>query len=625
MTIAWQEYNDFFIREQIIFSTYDSLDKTKGIFPQTTPEMIKSLDSQQNHDFWLAISNDANLSFSSFPISEEAKLLFLNYFSNNIKDKEVFYTSEILPRNFFSGNEKLLQKCIIPLENDLDQNFTKVLVQLTSLAVKDEQDQNIGYLIGGKIMNNNCSLTKSYSKKVPHSYLSIGIQGIRICSNIKSLTNEDFLGKTQSRELIEKIKANKKFIGQAQLQKGDVHFITSEPIHNSSGQVIAALSIGIPSYGFTNLKRDSIFLILNSFIICLSLAIILVSIVAKKISKPITHFSKLAMEISTEKSFNQNNIKKIKELETSQIQEISYLQNCFLQMSEALYKKSQEAENYLKELELEHSKLQELHDKLLKTNFSLEKKVAERTYELQRAVEELKTTNNLKTMFLANISHEIRTPLNSIIGFSEMLNEEIFGPLNNKQKEYIKIILSSSKHLLQVINDILDLSKIERGEISLSKEMVSIDNIINSVKTITYPQMKDKKLNLQIEMGKDLPNIYADPVRIKQVLYNLISNSIKFTPEKGHIKIKVSRKKEVLAITVADTGIGIEEDKQKRIFDEFYQCEEIYKRKFEGVGLGLPLSKKLIEMHDGKIALKSKPGKGTEMTFYLPLQSTPRI
>lgn len=232
---------------------------------------------------------------------------------------------------------------------------------------------------------------------------------------------------------------------------------------------------------------------------------------------------------------------------------------------------------------------------------------------------ELKALNTLKTQFLANMSHELRTPLNSIIGFSEMLYDELYGPLNATQKEYLEIILSSARHLLQIISDILDLSRIEQGKITLSKQEVSLAELVHSVESIIRPQAENRRLSLLTLLPGSLPTVSVDPTRIKQVLYNLLSNAVKFTPPGGTITIKADCNKQEVAVTVEDTGIGIKKEDQARVFDEFYQAESLYEKKFEGVGLGLPLSKRLIELHNGRIELESAVGKGTKVTFYLPL------
>lgn len=258
--------------------------------------------------------------------------------------------------------------------------------------------------------------------------------------------------------------------------------------------------------------------------------------------------------------------------------------------------------------------------RLQDVNVILEKRVAGRTEELQKANIALEKANSLKSEFLATMSHELRTPLNAIIGFAEVLKDEITGTLNAEQKEYLGDIHSSGQHLLNMINSILDLSKIEAGKFELQNEEFSVEETIHEVlNTITECSHK-KDICLRTYILEDIPSIRADKVKFKQIMYNLLSNAIKFTPENGKITINAKLMDHHIQIAVSDTGIGIKPEDMEKLFEAFRQVDGSYARRYEGTGLGLILTKRLIELHGGKIWVKSMYGKGSTFTFTLPLK-----
>jgi signal transduction histidine kinase/CheY-like chemotaxis protein len=252
---------------------------------------------------------------------------------------------------------------------------------------------------------------------------------------------------------------------------------------------------------------------------------------------------------------------------------------------------------------------------------NLENEVAYRTTQLQQANEALEKANKLKSEFLANMSHELRTPLNSIIGFAEVLRDGLCGELNPEQTECILDIHSSGKHLLDMINDVLDLSKIEAGKMDLFCEEFSLSAAFDGILSIVRDMANKKHLSLQINVPDDLPDIYADPVKFKQIMYNLLSNAIKFTPNDGKITIDASLEEDKFLISITDTGIGIRQEDQAYLFNEFKQLDSSYARQYEGTGLGLALTKRLVEMHGGEIWVESEVGKGSKFSFALPART----
>ncbi len=255
---------------------------------------------------------------------------------------------------------------------------------------------------------------------------------------------------------------------------------------------------------------------------------------------------------------------------------------------------------------------------------TLEQRIAEKTARLQNAVLALEQANKMKSEFLANMSHELRTPLNAIIGFAEVLRDKISGDLNEEQTEFVYDIHSSGLHLLQMINDILDLSKIEAGKLELQYETFSVPEAIEDVHTILKGLASKKRLELKTTMLTDVKNIEADRVKFKQILYNLLSNAIKFTPENGKITVETCVTDDTLQVSVSDTGIGMKPEDQEKIFKEFWQADSSFSRKYEGTGLGLALTKRIVEMHGGNIWFESEYGKGSIFYFALPLNATLR-
>jgi signal transduction histidine kinase len=244
--------------------------------------------------------------------------------------------------------------------------------------------------------------------------------------------------------------------------------------------------------------------------------------------------------------------------------------------------------------------------------------------ELGRLYEQLETANRHKSEFLANMSHELRTPLNAVIGFSDVLLEHTFGELNDKQEQYIGIILTSGRHLLSLINDILDLSKIEAGRMELELTQFDVEMAVDNTVTLVRDRAARHELTLAVEVAPGLPPVVGDERKIKQILLNLLSNAVKFTPDGGRIGVRAGRVEGGgVEVAVSDTGIGIAPEDQAAIFEEFRQVGTDVMRKREGTGLGLALTKRFVELHGGQLRVESEPGKGSTFTFTLPERPWP--
>ncbi len=290
----------------------------------------------------------------------------------------------------------------------------------------------------------------------------------------------------------------------------------------------------------------------------------------------------------------------------------------------------------VKERQRAEVELQQAHDQLevrvqqrtaelATANDSLQSEIVERKRaeeQAQQARQLAETATQVKSEFLANMSHELRTPLNAIIGFSEILEDQTFGELNPRQTKYVSNVLTSGRHLLQLINDILDLAKIEAGRLDLDAQPFAVSSALQDVATIVKTLANKKNVQLHVETPSELPALTADQPKFKQILYNLLSNAIKFTPEGGTVILKAEIESGALMrIAVSDTGIGIKAEDQERVFGEFEQVDSSYGRQQQGTGLGLALTKRLVELHGGRIWVESEgiEGKGSTFVFTLPV------
>lgn len=230
--------------------------------------------------------------------------------------------------------------------------------------------------------------------------------------------------------------------------------------------------------------------------------------------------------------------------------------------------------------------------------------------------------NRSKDEFLANMSHELRTPLTSVIGFSDLLLDENFGTLNETQKRYVNNVLQGGQHLLTLINDILDLSKVEAGKMELDYENFAVSNAIEEVRTLIFPLAMKKKIRLDVEVDSEIGNIFADRTKFKQILYNLAINAIKFTPVKGSVEIDARCVGDVILVSVKDTGIGISQEDTTKLFKPFIQLHSYATKEYAGTGLGLALVKQFVELHGGRVWVESEPGVGSMFSFSIPVSAT---
>jgi signal transduction histidine kinase len=248
--------------------------------------------------------------------------------------------------------------------------------------------------------------------------------------------------------------------------------------------------------------------------------------------------------------------------------------------------------------------------------YSLE--LAMKNEELEQTLERAKEASAIKGQFLARMSHELRTPLNGIIGLCQLMHDGEVGPVSADHKEFLEDVLASSTHLHRLVNDLLDLEKVESGRLAFSREKVDLTPCLNEVKDVLRPLADGKKISVSLDVDSHLSSVNTDPVRLKQLLYNYLSNAIKFTPEGGSVRITViPEDARTFRLEVSDTGIGIDPENFPRLFSDFVQLDATRKAASQGAGLGLALTKCIVEAQGGVVGVQSAPGQGS--TFYAVL------
>ncbi len=512
---------------------------------------------------------------------------------------------------------------MIPITNRLDENggvayLTQCQIGLIVIPVLElaDSDRISGYLVLGDIVNNDPYFPMAYSRNVEGSYLAISIDGIRVSSNIQTPTKENYVGSRIP--VTTKTWDGPKYYNFGRVDFNDeVHVFLDEVVTNYKGDAVATIGIGIPEERFARILSTNQYLIVGVTMLCLVIMLVIGRYFAAVITEPIAVATKFAEQLAD----GERNLILKPEWVRDQKSETTILLTTFQKMASSLEASEKQSELYLEKLQYEHLMQIELSNQLKMMNEELEGKVASRTVDLVQAIEELKKADGVKSSFLANMSHELRTPLSSIISSSEALIARVFGPLTEKQEKYICGSLNSGKHLLQLINDILDICKIEAGKMNLTLSEFYISEIIENGCAVVRSIADHKNIEMTVLIEPGDFKIRADATKFKQILYNLLSNAVKFTSENGKVEIEAYRQDYIVHVRIRDNGIGIRGENHERVFVEFEQVDNSYQRTYEGTGLGLPLTKKLVEMHGGQIFLISKEGVGTEIVFTLPLDA----
>jgi signal transduction histidine kinase len=480
-------------------------------------------------------------------------------------------------------NENLFNKTLIPIiitEHSIEVNKTTETLALGLVSAKPILDEN-GNVIGGilvcDVLNKDYKLVDEISK---HSgdVVTIFLDGIRVSTNVKNENGTRAVGTLVSKEVYNKV------VRQGEIYQGrafvvDKWYLTSyKPIYNSDGEIIGMLFVGTPEQPFIELQQNiKAHTILIGFL-SIVLALVVSFVLSETIISPIKKLKSAAEKISS----GDYNIY----VNVNSNDEIGELAKAFNKMAEDVRKSHEALKKHAKELEESYEKLKEV--------------------------------DRLKSEIISIVSHELRTPLTSIKGYVELVLDGLMGELNENQRRCLEIAKNNIDRLKRLIDNMLDLSKIESGAIKFDIKDIKVKDMINDVLNSLQPLIKEKNIEVKCDIEDNL-TAKVDKDRIIQVLINLIENAIKFSPVKGVIEIHAFRDKNYAHIIIKDYGPGIPKKDLERIFDKFYQVN-FPKIKRDGAGLGLAICKSIIEAHGGKIWVESELGKGSAFHILLPME-----
>lgn len=472
-------------------------------------------------------------------------------------------------------------------------------VRIVAYPIRSADGAFMGAIIEGYLLNNNQQLLSDFSSIVSDAYLSIGTSdGMRICSNIQTEDSAFFYpaGTQQMQGLVDAVNDGDTWRGVVTMDDGKVGVVVAGSMKSRTGKIVANLGVGMPVSGIPGMSPSTLATLAFAFVAILVSTALVGNLLTRIITKPIASLETNARAVS---------IGEFPELDS--VRNRTILPREFAELADDLYA---------------------MADALTRENQRLEDTVEKRTKELVTTIAELRETNQYKSQFLANISHELRTPLNSIIGFSSLLQDGLAGKMNEKQHEYVGIIIQSGNHLLGLINDLLDLVRIDTNKNKVTYSDIDLRRLIVDTTATMHPQANAKQQALTELIS--LPNgdlvVHWDESKMRQVLINLIANAVKFTPHGGSITVTCcSTEGKQVEIKVIDNGIGIEDNMKEQVFLAFEQADNSYTRIYEGVGLGLAITRSIVSLHNGTVWIEDTAGGGTTVHMVLPINAeTPK-
>lgn len=504
------------------------------------------------------------------------------------------------------------ERCLVRTADGL---VTRALVNLAVIAPSGSD----ALLVLGEVINNNMRYPEYYTERVADSFLSFVVDDVRVSTNLapgKDLSSQ--LGTSVPVSLADVSDGG--YFGSELSSAGYQYYYLYTAAENHWGEPIASMGVGIREAVYSNLIHNNVRVV---FIVALVLSPLVIAVswlFSNRITRPLKTGKRMAERIM------QGDYEAVARYPAPEdiINESDQLVASLQTMAVGLNESQRKIRETVRDLKASKEAAQDLSDQLLRANDNLEITVRARTLELQQLAEGLAVSNSTKTRFIANISHELKTPLTSSISAADLLLSEMFGTLNDKQRDYVGNIHRSSSHLLELINDILATAKIDEGRSNLYFEEFSVvdalDEVVRTVSGSSPARAADVRVSCE---PADLA-LSADRVVLKQVLYNLLSNATKFSEVGSEIRIDVREIERggrcVVDFSIADRGIGIAASDLDRVFYEFEQVENSYSRTYEGTGLGLPLARRQVELHGGKLWLESELGYGTTARFYVPAQ-----
>lgn len=472
-------------------------------------------------------------------------------------------------------------------------------VRIVAYPIRSADGAFMGAIIEGYLLNNNQQLLSDFSSIVSDAYLSIGTSdGMRICSNIQTEDSAFFYpaGTQQMQGLVDAVNDGDTWRGVVTMDDGKVGVVVAGSMKSRTGKIVANLGVGMPVSGIPGMSPSTLATLTFAFVAILVSTALVGNLLTRIITKPIASLETNARAVS---------IGEFPELDS--VRNRTILPREFAELADDLYA---------------------MANALTRENQRLEDTVEKRTEELVTTIAELRETNQYKSQFLANISHELRTPLNSIIGFSSLLQDGLAGKMNEKQHEYVGIIIQSGNHLLGLINDLLDLVRIDTNKNKVTYSDIDLRRLVVDTTATMHPQANAKQQALTELISLPTGNlvVHWDESKMRQVLINLIANAIKFTPHGGSITVACcSTEGEQVEIKVIDNGIGIEDNMKEQVFLAFEQADNSYTRIYEGVGLGLAITRSIVSLHNGKVWIEDTAGGGTTVHMVLPINAeTPK-
>ena len=493
------------------------------------------------------------------------------------------------------------------------RTVTRALVNLAIVASEDGSK----LLVMGEIVNSDQRYPAAYTDRVEGSFLSFVVDDVRVCTNLsRGKDNSSQLG-TPASIALEDV-PEEGFFDRELSSAGYQYYYLYTPITNHWGEPVASMGVGIREAVYSSLIHNNTLVVLAVTLGVLPLVFAAGWLFSNRITRSLKTSERMARSIM---EGDYAAVERCPVPEES-INESDRLVFSLRTMAASLNASQREIRENVRALEASKEAAQDLSDQLLRANDNLEITVRARTLELQQLAAGLAVSNSTKTRFIANISHELKTPLTSCISASELLLSEMFGPLNAKQRDYVGNIHQGSSHLLELINDILATAKIDEGRVSLRFETFAVGEALDEVaRTVTGSRM-ERSDDIRVSCEPEELAVTADRVVLKQVLYNLLSNAAKFSEPGSEIRVEACERARgghrVVEFAISDRGIGIAAGDLDRVFYEFEQVENSYSRTYEGTGLGLPLARRQVELHGGRLWLESELGFGTTARFYVP-------
>lgn len=564
--------------------------------------------------FALVVGGGGELLASTPSVRADASASFRRYFDaveqegvSSIGSMDVFDLGAV-----FEEGSPEYERCLVRTADGL---VTRALVNLAVIAPSGSD----ALLVLGEVINNNMRYPEYYTERVADSFLSFVVDDVRVSTNLapgKDLSSQ--LGTSVPVSLADVSDGG--YFGSELSSAGYQYYYLYTAAENHWGEPIASMGVGIREAVYSNLIHNNVRVV---FIVALVLSPLVIAVswlFSNRITRPLKTGKRMAERIM------QGDYEAVARYPAPEdiINESDQLVASLQTMAVGLNESQRKIRETVRDLKASKEAAQDLSDQLLRANDNLEITVRARTLELQQLAEGLAVSNSTKTRFIANISHELKTPLTSSISAADLLLSEMFGTLNGKQRDYVGNIHRSSSHLLELINDILATAKIDEGRSNLYFEEFSVvdalDEVVRTVSGSSPARAADVRVSCE---PADLA-LSADRVVLKQVLYNLLSNATKFSEVGSEIRIDVREIERggrcVVDFSIADRGIGIAASDLDRVFYEFEQVENSYSRTYEGTGLGLPLARRQVELHGGKLWLESELGYGTTARFYVPAQ-----